>query len=114
VLAGDRYACKERPGYATFWLYNGGPVLWIVLNCILSGWAQLNAVFEYVLAHARSSAFYDTVSIWQWWHIFGDVVFAVGAPRGRSCPLDDTRTGRLYRRRLADVYSSHRAKAAKT
>jgi len=78
-VAGDRCAFKEGPGYTAFWLYNGGLVLWIALNFFPIGWAQLNAVFEHGLAYARSPAFYDTVSIWQWLRIFGDVVFAFGA-----------------------------------
>jgi len=78
-VAGDRYAFKEGPGYTAFWLYNGGLVLWITLNFFPIGWAQLNAVFEHGLAYARSAAFYDTVSIWQWLRMFGDVVFAIGA-----------------------------------
>jgi nitric oxide reductase large subunit len=41
--------------------------------------AQLDAVFEHGYAYARSIAFYNTVAIWQWLRIVGDVVFAAGA-----------------------------------
>lgn len=78
-LAGDRYVFTEGPGYAAFWLYNGGLLLWIALNFFPIGWAQLNAVFEQGLAYARSVAFYNTMVVWQWMRIFGDVIFAAGA-----------------------------------
>ena len=66
-------------GRAAFWLYNGGLVLWIFLNFFPIGWPQLNAVYEHVLAYARSQAFYDTTIFWQWMRFPGDVVFALGA-----------------------------------
>jgi nitric oxide reductase subunit B len=78
-ISGRRFAFSERPGYVAFWLYNGGLVLWIVLNFFPIGWAQLNAVFEHGYAYARSGAFYDTVVLWQWLRIVGDIVFAAGA-----------------------------------
>jgi nitric oxide reductase subunit B len=62
-----------------FWLYNGGLLLWILLNFFPIGWAQLNAVFEHGFAYARSMAFYDTTLIWQWMRLPGDVLFAVAA-----------------------------------
>ena len=44
------------PRLWAFWLYNGGLVLWIVLNFFPIGWPQLDAVYEHGLAYARSSA----------------------------------------------------------
>ena len=40
---------------------------------------QLDAVYEHGLAYARSQAFYDTTTVWQWLRLPGDVVFAAGA-----------------------------------
>jgi nitric oxide reductase subunit B len=31
-VAGDRVLFSERPGLWAFWLYNGGLLLWILLN----------------------------------------------------------------------------------
>lgn len=77
--AGDQYRFGEAIGRWAFWLYNGGLVLWILLNFFPIGWPQLNAVYEHGLAYARSTAFYDTTLFWQWMRLPGDVVFALGA-----------------------------------
>ena len=80
-----RYIHAERPAFSetlglwAFWLYNGGLVLWILLNFFPIGWAQLDAVYEHGLAYARSSAFYNTTLFWQWMRLPGDVMFALGA-----------------------------------
>ncbi len=78
-VAADRHPFGETLGQAAFWLYNGGLVLWILLNFFPIGWPQLAAVYEHGLAYARSSAFYDTTTLWQWMRFPGDVVFAFGA-----------------------------------
>jgi nitric oxide reductase subunit B len=78
-IAGERYVFKETPGYIAFWLYNAGLVLWITLSFFPIGWAQLNAVYQHGLDYARSMAFYNTVVLWQWLRIVGDIVFAAGA-----------------------------------
>ncbi len=78
-LAGDDHPFSEKAGRWAFWLYNGGLVLWIVLNFFPIGWAQLDAVYEHGLAYARSDAFYKTTLFWQWMRMPGDVVFALGA-----------------------------------
>ena len=78
-VAGDRYPFGETTGKWAFWLYNGGLVLWILLNFFPIGWSQLDAVYEHGLAYARSQTFYDTTLFWQWMRLPGDVVFAVGA-----------------------------------
>ena len=77
--AADQYAFSEKAGRWPFWLYNAGLVLWIVLNFLPLGWAQLDAVYAHGLAYARSQSFYDTTLFWQWMRMPGDVVFAVGA-----------------------------------
>ncbi len=78
ALAG-RAPFKEGLGLWAFWLYNGGLVLWILLNFFPIGWPQLNAVFEHGLAYARSGEFYKDTVLWQWMRFPGDVVFALGA-----------------------------------
>jgi len=78
-VAADQHPFSERIGQWAFWLYNGGLVLWILLNFFPIGWPQLDAVYEHGLAYARSNAFYDTTLFWQWMRFPGDVVFALGA-----------------------------------
>jgi nitric oxide reductase subunit B len=75
----DRAGFGERLGFWAFWLYNGGLVLWILLNFFPIGWQQLAAVYEHGFAYARSVEFYDTTLFWQWMRLPGDVVFAIGA-----------------------------------
>jgi nitric oxide reductase subunit B len=77
--AGERCSFTEKAGRWAFWLYNGGMVLWIVLNFFPIGWPQLAAVYEHGYAYARSLAFYDTTTFWQWMRMPGDIVFAFGA-----------------------------------
>jgi nitric oxide reductase subunit B len=77
--AGDRASFNEKIGLWAFWLYNGGLVLWILLNFFPIGWPQLDAVYEHGLAFARSNEFYKTTLLWQWMRLPGDVVFAAGA-----------------------------------
>ncbi len=79
-----RYLNGERPwsdkaGIWAFWLYNGGLGLWIALNFFPVGWPQLEAVYTHGYAWARSLAFYDTTTFWQWMRMPGDIVFAAGA-----------------------------------
>jgi len=78
-VAADQHPFGERIGRWAFWLYNGGLVLWILLNFFPIGWPQLDAVYEHGLAYARSQEFYDTSLLWQWMRFPGDVVFAVAA-----------------------------------
>jgi len=78
-IAADQHPFGERIGLWAFWLYNGGLVLWILLNFFPIGWPQLDAVYEHGLAYARSQEFYDTTLLWQWMRLPGDVVFALGA-----------------------------------
>src|SRR4029077_4966081 len=75
----DRAPFGDRIGLWAFWLYNGGLVLWILLNFFPIGWSQLAAVYEHGFAYARSQEFYDTTLLWQWMRFPCDVVFALGA-----------------------------------
>jgi nitric oxide reductase subunit B len=77
--AGSRAVFTERNGIWAFWLYNGGLVLWIVLNFFPIGWPQLDAVYEHGLAYARSMEFYKGTLFWQWMRLPGDVLFGIGA-----------------------------------
>jgi nitric oxide reductase subunit B len=78
-IAADRVPFGERIGLWAFWLYNAGLVLWILLNFFPIGWSQLMAVYEHGLAYARSVQFYDTMLVWQWMRLPGDVAFAAAA-----------------------------------
>jgi nitric oxide reductase subunit B len=77
-LNGDR-PWSDRIGVWAFWLYNAGVVMWIVLNFYPIGWPQLEAVYTHGYAYARSMAFYDTTTFWQWMRMPGDIVFAIAA-----------------------------------
>jgi nitric oxide reductase large subunit len=79
MTSDDIVAGKGGFGLWAFWLYNGGLLLWILLNFFPIGWLQLNAVFEHGFAYAPSQEFYDTTLIWQWMRLPGDVLFAVAA-----------------------------------
>ena len=79
-----RYLNGERPwsdrlGIWAFWLYNAGMVMWIVFNFYPIGWPQLEAVYTHGYAYARSLAFYNTTTFWQWMRMPGDIVFSLGA-----------------------------------
>lgn len=61
--AGDRAPFDERLGRWAFWLYNGGLLMWIVLNFFPIGWPRLAAVYEHDLAYARRMTLYDATSL---------------------------------------------------
>ncbi|HUW53315.1 MAG TPA: cbb3-type cytochrome c oxidase subunit I [Rhodanobacter sp.] len=77
-LNGER-PWSDRIGTWAFWLYNAGLVMWIVLNFYPIGWSQLVAVYAHGYAYARSLAFYNTTTFWQWMRMPGDIVFAIAA-----------------------------------
>ena len=113
----ERPAFGEKLGLWAFWLYNGGLVLWILLNFFPIGWPQLVAVYEHGLAYARSSAFYNTTLLWQWMRLPGDVVFTIGALLMawdfivKLRPLYPRMIDRLiFRKPLATEVNSHAAK----
>ena len=71
--------CSDRLATWAFWLYNIGMVLWLLLNFLPIGFAQLAAVYDHGYVYARSLAFYNTTTLWQWLRMPGDVTFAAGA-----------------------------------
>lgn len=77
--AAGKQKWSDNLGIWSFWLYNGGLILWITLNFFPIGWMQLNAVYEHGFAYGRSLEFYNTTLVWQWMRFPGDVVFAAGA-----------------------------------
>lgn len=79
-----RYAAGARPvsdrlGYLAFACYNIGLIMWTLFTFFPVGWPQLEAVFTHGLTYARSLDFYNGTVYWQWFRIFGDIIFAAGA-----------------------------------
>jgi len=70
---------SNKLGIWSFWLYNLGLILMMVLNLLPVGYLQFNAVIEHGFAYARSLDFYNTTLYLQWLRIYGDIVFALGA-----------------------------------
>lgn len=81
VYFGARYLAvrpwSDRLGLLAVRLFNVSIVLWLVLNLIPIGAAQLLATLEHGYAYARSVAFYDQWTVLQWARLPGDVVFLV-------------------------------------
>jgi len=59
-------------------LFNVSIVLWLVLNLLPVGIAQLAATIDQGFAYARSLAFYDGVIAFQWLRLPGDLAFLAG------------------------------------
>jgi nitric oxide reductase subunit B len=59
-------------------LFNAAIALWLVLNLLPVGIAQLAAVVEHGYSYARSLAFYDSVVVFQWLRLPGDLAFLAG------------------------------------
>jgi len=59
-------------------LFNASIVLWLVLNLLPVGIAQLAATIEHGYGYARSLAFYDGVVAFQWLRLPGDLAFLAG------------------------------------
>jgi nitric oxide reductase subunit B len=59
-------------------LFNASIVLWLALNLLPVGIAQLAASIDSGYAYSRSLDFYNTVLIWQWLRLPGDVAFLGG------------------------------------
>lgn len=84
VYFGARYLAvrpwSDRLGLLAVRLFNLAIVLWLVLNLIPIGAAQLLATLEHGYAYARSVAFYDQWTLLQWARLPGDAAFlAAGA-----------------------------------
>ncbi len=69
---------SDRLGLVAVRLFNVAIVLWLVLNLIPIGAAQLLATLENGYAYARSVAFYDQWTVLQWARLPGDVFFLAG------------------------------------
>ncbi len=70
---------SDRLGYLAFACYNIGLIMWTLFTFFPVGWPQLEAVFTHGLTYARSLDFYNGTVYWQWFRIFGDIIFAAGA-----------------------------------
>jgi nitric oxide reductase subunit B len=79
-------------------LFNASIVLWLVLNLLPVGIAQLAAVIKHGYGYARSLAFYDGVVAFQWLRLPGDLAFLAGG----AIVLVDL-LAKLRRRRAATV-----------
>lgn len=54
-------------------------LLGIALNFFPIGWSQLMDVYGHGYAHAKSLEFYNTILLWQWLRLPGNVIFTIGA-----------------------------------
>jgi len=79
-------------------LFNAAIVLWLVLNLLPVGIAQLAATIERGYGYARSLAFYNGVVVFQWLRLPGDVAFLAGG----AIVLGDL-LAKLHHRRPATV-----------
>ena len=77
-IVGERH-WSDTLGVWSFWLFNAGMGLWLILNFWPIGFEQLAAVYQHGYAYARSLQFYNGTLIWQWLRMPGDIVFALGA-----------------------------------
>jgi nitric oxide reductase subunit B len=59
-------------------MFNLAIVLWLVLNLLPVGVAQLVATIDHGYWYARSLGFYDDWTLFQWLRMPGDVAFAAG------------------------------------
>jgi nitric oxide reductase subunit B len=85
---------SERLGTWALVSLNAAIVLWLVLNLLPVGIPQLAATINEGFAYARSVQFYDTVSVFMWARVPGDVAFLAG---GAFLLIDLTRTFLTWR-----------------
>ncbi len=71
-------AVQGRLAHWALWAFNGAIVLWLALNLLPVGVAQMADVVANGYWHARSLAFYDGWTVFQWLRLPGDVAFAAG------------------------------------
>ncbi|SFU31496.1 nitric-oxide reductase large subunit [Alicyclobacillus macrosporangiidus] len=91
---------SDRPPLVAFWLYNIGMVLWCLLNFWPIGFEQLAAVYTHDYVFARSMAFYNTTTLWQWLRFPGDIFFTAGALLMSFDIVLKLRTARRARQRV--------------
>ncbi len=70
---------SERWAVRALWMFNGAIILWLALNLLPIGAAQLQASIEHGFWYARSLAFYDGWTWAQWLRMPGDLLFLGGA-----------------------------------
>jgi nitric oxide reductase subunit B len=70
---------SDRLGTWALVSFNAAIVLWLALNLLPVGVPQVLATVDHGYAYARSLAFYDTVTFWQWARLPGDVAYLFGA-----------------------------------
>ncbi len=58
--------------------FHGAIVLWLALNILPIGFAQLASGIEHGFWYSRSLAFYDDWTVFQWLRMPGDVAFGLG------------------------------------
>ena len=77
MVPSDRWS--DRLGTWALISFNAAIVLWLALNLLPVGLPQLFATIENGFAYARSLAFYDSVTIFQWARLPGDLAYLAGA-----------------------------------
>jgi nitric oxide reductase subunit B len=77
MMASDRWS--DRLGTWALWSFNAAIVLWLALNLLPVGIPQVLATIDHGFAYARSLAFYDTVNLFQWLRLPGDLAYLLGA-----------------------------------
>jgi nitric oxide reductase subunit B len=69
----------DRPGFVAIGLFNLAIVLWLVLNLLPVGILQVGATIDHGFAYSRSLEFYDSVNLFQWARLPGDVIYLAAA-----------------------------------
>ena len=69
---------SDRWAGRAFWLFNAAIVLWLTLNLLPVGVAQLVAGVQEGYWYSRSLAFYDSWTTFQWLRLVGDAAFLAG------------------------------------
>jgi nitric oxide reductase subunit B len=77
LVPSDRWS--DRLGIWALIAFNAAIVLWLALNLLPVGVAQLATTIDGGFASARSLAFYETVVFFQWARLPGDLAYLAGA-----------------------------------
>jgi nitric oxide reductase subunit B len=76
MVASDRWS--DRLGQWALVSFNAAIVLWLVLNILPIGFAQLVSAIDHGYWYSRSLAFYDDWTLFQWLRMPGDMAFGLG------------------------------------
>jgi Cytochrome C and Quinol oxidase polypeptide I len=76
ITSSDRWS--DRLPTWSLWLFNAAIVLWLALNILPIGVAQVFAATGHGYWYARSLAFYNGWTLMQWLRFAGDTVFLIG------------------------------------